>query len=256
MSKIKLLLAYDGSQFNGWQKQAGATVTVQGELERILSKIFDQEIKVAGAGRTDTGVHALGQIAHFTAPKPIEKYNLLTAINTQTPRAMVVHRAWVAPPEFHSMHSAIGKVYKYVIFNHPSPSALRRDHFTWLPYDIDLDYLNRVSEHIVGEHDFKSFQTSGTPVKSTVRRVWKAEWQRRGKLVEFTIEGQGFLKQMVRNLVGTMLDFHSKTRNPLEFKDILAAKDRRSAGSTAPPRGLYLMKVEYPSALDNKCRKL
>lgn len=256
-TKVKLQLAYDGSEFGGWQRQKTAMPTVQGVLEKAVSRLFNTNVKVVGAGRTDAGVHALGQVAHFVAPQPIERYNLVHAINSLTPASLSVHQAWEVPDEFHALASCTGKVYRYLILNTPTPSALRRHHFTWMRHPLDLENLNQMSQFLVGEQDFKSFQSAGTPVKSTVRKVWKAHWRRRSpQLVEFSIHGNGFLKQMVRNIVGTLLELQWNKEPPETIREILNARDRSQAGTTAPPQGLYLYHVQYPSSLDNKCRKL
>lgn len=255
--KVKLLLAYDGSEFGGWQKQKTGKQTVQGCLEIALSRLFNEPIKTIGASRTDTGVHALAQIAHFSSPKSVERYNLINALNSLTPSSMVIHRAWLAPDDFHALASSTGKIYKYLILNRSTGSALRRHHFTWIRPKLDLEFLNKCSQHLIGEQDFKSFQTAGTDLKHTVRHIWKAQWsQKNPHLIEFTIHGSGFLKQMVRNIVGTQLDLLAQGRKPTEIVEIIAAKDRSAALGTAPPEGLYLYKVEYPPELDKRCRKL
>lgn len=258
MYKIRLKLSYDGSAFNGWQKQTNKSrLTVQGCLEQALCKLFDvPHLQVVGAGRTDAGVHALAQQAHFVAPKDPSQYNLVKALNALTPPAMAIHEAWIAPENFHAQISAQAKTYKYLLLCSSTPSALRRHFVTWYPFRLDLDYLNECSQFLVKKQDFKSMQTKGTDVSSTIREISLAHWEALdAHLVQFTIHGSGFLKQMVRNIVGCLLDLHKNQRPPAEMAHILAARDRQAAGSTAPAQGLYLFAVHYPPELDNKCRK-
>jgi tRNA pseudouridine38-40 synthase len=173
------------------------------------------------------------------------------------PETIVVKNAWQAPDDFHALASAVRKTYIYRIWNHPIRSALWNRRALWVPQDLDLDYLNGLSNEVLGRRDFKSFQTSGTPVKSTVRVIDRCEWRfRHPHLLELRIRGNGFLKQMVRNLVGTLLYLERHRSERTVLADIFDAKDRQAAKATAAAHGLYLYRVEYPPALDNKCRKL
>jgi tRNA pseudouridine38-40 synthase len=257
MRKIKLLLSYDGTDYMGWQKQPGHS-TVQGTLEHVLSQIYNEPVRAMGSGRTDSGTHAVGQVAHFEVPKVIQKEErLVRALNSLLPESIVVKGAWEAPEDFHALHSARRKTYIYRIWNHPVRSALWARRALWVPEAMDLERLNRMAHALVGEHDFKSFQTSGTPVKTTVRKIYHCAWSERHRhLIELRITGSGFLKQMVRNLVGTQLYMDRRKGELSEFLDILDALDRQAAKATAAAHGLYLYRVEYPPALDKKCRKL
>ena len=257
MRKIKLLISYDGSDFQGWQRQPGAS-TVQGTLEHVLTQIYNEPVRIKGSGRTDTGVHAVGQVAHFEAPKILQKEErLVRALNSLLPETIVVKKAWLAPDDFHSLFSARRKTYIYRIWNHPVRSALWYKRALWVPEAIDLEYLNRLARLVVGEKDFKSFQTSGTPVKTTVRKVDLCTWTAHSThMLEFRIRGSGFLKQMVRNLVGTLLYLERRKADITQLMDIFDAKDRQAAKAMVAAHGLYLYRVEYPAALDKKCRKL
>lgn len=258
MRRIKLLLSYDGTPYLGWQKQPNGN-TVQGEIERVLSKIYDHPITVIASGRTDAGTHAVAQVAHFDAPKIWGRgeHLLQRTLNSLLPNSIVVKGAWLAPENFHAMLSVERKTYTYRIWNHPTRSALWAYRALWVPESLDLELLNSISQPLLGEHDFKSFQSSGTPVPSTIRHIEKAEWRHKSAhLLEFSIQGRGFLKQMVRNIVGTVLYIHQKGGGAKELKRILEACNRQMAKDTAPAHGLYLRKVEYPRKLDNKCRKL
>lgn len=241
----------------GWQKQPGLS-TVQSTIEAVLSQIYNEPIGITGSGRTDSGTHAVGQVAHFLAPKvSTSEPRLVRAMNAMLPEGVVIKGAWLAPDEFHARKSAARKTYIYRIWNHPIRSALWHNRALWVPQELDLERLNLFARHCQGRKDFKSFQTQGTIVKTTVRRVDQAIWSRPHKgLVEFRITGNGFLKQMVRNLVGTLLHLE---RNHMELTDLLNifdARDRQAAKATAAAHGLYLYRVQYPPALDNKCRKL
>jgi len=255
--KTKLLLSYDGSDFAGWQRQKDGSVTIQETIENVLSRLFDDKITITGSGRTDAGVHALGQVAHFLAPKDPSNFKFQRGLNALLPKTIVARAAWLAPEEFHARMSAERKTYKYLIYNHPIRSPFRRFYSTWIDRPLDLEHLNQSSRQILGEHDFKSFQTAGTELKSTIRTVFSAEWKPVGKsMLEFQITGSGFLKQMVRNIVGTSLDLNFQRRDPEEMRQILLAQDRRKALGTAAPEGLYLVKIVYPDTLDKRCRKL
>ncbi len=257
MRKIKLLLSYDGTEFQGWQRQPGHT-TIQGTVENVLTQLYNEPVKIYGSGRTDAGTHAVGQVAHFEAPKVLQKENgLIRAMNSLLPETISCKAAWHAPDDFHALFSARRKTYIYRIWNNPTRSALWNKRALWVPQPVDLALLNRLAKLVEGKKDFKSFQSSGTPVKSTVRHVDKCQWSVvRGDLLELRIRGNGFLKQMVRNIVGTLLYLERHRSELTQLYDIFDAKDRQAAKATAGAHGLYLYRVEYPLALDNKCRKL
>lgn len=257
MRKIKLLISYDGTPFQGWQKQPGAP-TVQGTLENVLTQIYNEPIRTMGSGRTDTGTHAVAQVVHFEAPKVLaSEGKLIRSLNALLPETIAVKGAWLAPDEFHALASARRKTYIYRIWNHPIRSALWHQRALHVPHPLNLKFLDSLGRQVIGRKDFKSFQTSGTPVNSTVRVMDVCTWrQRSGHLIEFRIRGNGFLKQMVRNLVGTMLHLERNKGSIADLRAIFEARDRQAAKTTAPAHGLYLYRVEYPAGLDNKCLKL
>lgn len=257
MRIIKLLISYDGTDYQGWQSQPGKA-TVQDTVEAVLSKMYNQPIRVFSSGRTDAGTHAVGQVVHFAAPKVLSgEHRLLRAMNSLLPEDIVIKGAWLAPEEFHARRSAIRKTYIYRIWNHPIRSALWRNRALHVPHPLNLAHLNELATLLVGRKDFKSFQTQGTAVKTTIRRIDNCRWVARAPgLIELQIRGNGFLKQMVRNLVGTMLYLERNRLPATELTRIFAARDRQAAKATAPAHGLYLHRVEYPGDLDNKCRKL
>jgi tRNA pseudouridine38-40 synthase len=257
MQKVKLLISYDGTDYEGWQRQADGKVTVQETLEVALSRIFNTRMTVTASGRTDGGVHAEAQVVHFKAPKDPTKMKLVRALNSVLPDSVSVKKAWLAPEDFHAQKSAVQKTYRYLIHNSPIPDPLRRRYTAWIKKPLNIDKLNEITEPLLGEHDFKSFQTSGTVLKTTVRTIKAAKWAVAGEnLVEFRITGTGFLKQMVRNIVGTAIYLYQNDLDALEMTRILAAKDRQIAKNTARPEGLRLESVEYPADLDNKCSEI
>ncbi|MBK7844961.1 MAG: tRNA pseudouridine(38-40) synthase TruA [Bdellovibrionales bacterium] len=255
--RIRLLISYDGTDFGGWQKQPRGKPTIQGSLEEVFTQLFDEPVKVIGSGRTDSGVHAIGQVAHLVTTKNPRRYKLLRAANSLLPSGIVVRQAWEAPREFHAMASATHKTYRYWILNRPFPSALRGRYVSWFPRPLHLEYLQSCARFIEGTHDFASFQTAGSDITETTRHIRSAQWGSKGsELLYFSITGEGFLKQMVRNLVGTMTDLYYAGRPATDMKSILELRDRRMALGTAQPEGLRLCEVFYLPDLDNKCRTL
>jgi tRNA pseudouridine38-40 synthase len=258
--KVKILISYDGTDFEGWQRQAEGQKTIQQSLETALSTILNEKIMIIGSGRTDSGVHAEGQVAHFWATKPIPTASFYSGVNSLLPHSIAVLKAWRAPKDFHAQQSAISKTYRYLIYNSPIPNPLRRRSTTWLRRKLSVEKLNEICQPLAGTHDFKSFRTSGTDVKTTVRTITELQWfERPDSELEFRISGTGFLKQMIRNIVGTALDLHqlqSGAAGAKEMLRILEAQDRREAKASAPPTGLYLHRVDYPPELDINCLEI
>lgn len=261
--RIRFTVAYDGTGYCGWQKQKHSRIpSLQEVMEAALTKLFREPVELSASGRTDSGVHANAQVCHFdVSDKHREKletvWDLRWALRGVLPQGIVVKELFFAPDDFHATISATHKTYRFLIYNNPVPSPFWQYRAQWIRHPIDIEHLKASMTHILGYHDFKSFQSAGTEIRTTDRRVLKAEWRWRSKkLLEFSITGEGFLKQMVRNLVGTMLLLEKDGRSPHEMKDILEALDRRRAGAPADPWGLYLMRVYYPRELDKKCRPL
>jgi tRNA pseudouridine38-40 synthase len=262
----RLTLAYDGAEFHGWQIQpdASATPTVQAALAAAISAVTGEQVLPQGAGRTDAGVHALGQVANFPLQSPIPAENLLRALNRVLPAAILVHSATAAPPGFHARHSACGKVYRYCIVQSPKcPPHLSR-YAVAVRWPLDVGAMQAAAQQVVGRHDFTSFAATdpdqserrGKDAGSMVREIYSSDWEETQtdggllagaqNLLVYTVQGNGFLHHMVRNLVGTFLDVGRGAVSPEAVPGILAARDRCSAGPTAPPNGLYLVKVLYP----------
>lgn len=261
MPRIKFTVAYDGTDFCGWQRQnQGDKPSICQTLESGLEKIFDQSIRLFASGRTDAGVHALNQVCHFDTDRAEDRlrgFQLGRAMSGHLPNSIVIKKACLAPEDFHSTLSPEKKTYRYLINNatHQSPFLQRYTHWQKLP--LDLNYLNRCSKFLLGNQDFKSFQSVGSNVAHTIRSIEKAEWTwRKPGIAQFTITGSGFLKQMVRNIVGTQLQLEKKAISEHRIREIIEARDRQAAGPPAPPQGLFLMRVYYPLDLDNKCCEL
>lgn len=260
-TKIRFIVSYDGTDFCGWQRQKhGPIKSVAHTIEEALEHVFREKITLFASGRTDAGVHALAQVCHFETqapPERFQKWDLVWALNSHLPKTIRLKQAWIAPSEFHATISATHKTYKYYIFNSHRPSPFMARYADWIRSPIDINHLNESAKLILGHHDFASFQSVGTPVSTTDRTIFKAHWSyRRPHLLEFSVTGSGFLKQMVRNLVGTMVMLEKKGFSPSKMLEIIDAKARNQAGPPAPPEGLFLFKVYYPQELDNKCRKI
>ena len=259
--RVRLDISYDGANYSGWQKQVDSVgnetqPTIQGELEKAVRRLFGEPLSVVGASRTDAGVHAQMQVAHFDCGKDPRLFkDLRYTLQRLTPPDIVIKRVYLASPNFHSIATVNAKTYRYSILNRTTPSALRYKTTWWVRRELDLNWLKAAADELVGEHDFKSFQTSGTPVDSTVRTIYSAHWDRsleHPDTLIFTIRGNGFLKQMVRNVVGTCVDFAKQSRGTDAIRDLIAHKDRRKAGQTAPAHALFLAHMEYPAELDNQ----
>jgi len=246
--KFKLVIAYDGTGYEGWQIQKTG-LGVQQRIEEALQKLFPGAGRIHGSSRTDTGVHALGMVAHFEIPRdefrmPIRK--LALAINACLPDDIRVLSASRAREKFHARFDAKGKEYRYFVWNHTAMNPLLRHRAWHVPLPLDLDAMRRAARVFVGQHDFKSFAASrGYEMETTVRTVKRCEFRRSGRLLTFIIEGDGFLYKMCRGIVGTVVQVGQGKFSPDDVKTMLDAKDRRLAGMTAPAHGLVLWKVFY-----------
>lgn len=256
MQRMRIHVSYDGTDFSGWQRQTRHP-SIQGHIEKALSTVFNSPIRVLGASRTDAGVHAYRQVAHFDAQQHSEGRDLRYALQCLTPPSIVIDEIWHAPADFHAIACVTDKIYKYRVLNRKVPCPLRYRYSHWVRYPLDLDFLSEASSFLLGKQDFKSFQTTGTVVQTTERTISEATWTRTDDdILEFTIRGDGFLKQMIRNIVGTLIELNQRQLEPQSIKKIIEMRDRRKAGPTAPPQGLFLYRVNYPESVDNKCRKL
>jgi tRNA pseudouridine38-40 synthase len=249
MRNLKLLLAYDGSDYSGWQVQTEAS-TIQGVLSIAIGRVTGERVLPQGSGRTDAGVHALGQVATFQTESPIPPENLVVALNDLLPAAIRVLEASEVPIDFHARKSARAKTYRYSIFRENICLPFRARYVWHYPYPLDESMMQEVAACIVGEHDFTSFaavdaERGRDEEVSNVRRVFSSRWHREADELIYTIRGNGFLHHMVRNLVGTFLQVGKGTLYPSDMLRILAARSRSAAGATAPASGLCLVSVEY-----------
>ena len=245
--RFAAVLEYDGTAYHGWQLQKDVP-TVQGAVEQALGRILGRPTRVHGAGRTDAGVHAVGQVAHFETDWTSEPAQLQRACNALLPPDIAVRRLSRVSPDFHARHSATAKTYIYTIFNSSLRSPMLR-WFAWhVPYALDISLMNQAASSLEGTHDFAAFgsPTDGTP--STARTMLYARWAADDSegLLSFSIRGTGFLRYMVRSLVGTLVQVGNGKLTPRQFADILQSRDRSQAGPTARPHGLCLHRVDYP----------
>lgn len=245
---IRILVEYDGTDYAGFQRQTNAP-TIQAELERALQQCLKQKTVVIPAGRTDAGVHATGQVCKFRMTSRIPVDRIPLALNRLLSDAIVVRSAREVSERFHPRFDATSRVYRYTIDNQAIRSALRRRYAHHVARRLDVHSMQRAARALVGTHDFASFQASGSEMGGTVREISRVECARRGGLVAITIEANAFLYQMVRNIVGTLIEIGLGERGADEMPDILAARNRRAAGPTAPAHGLCLLRVKYGKVL-------
>ncbi len=252
MRNFKIVLAYDGSEFSGWQVQPDAA-TIQGTLASAIGRVTGEKVLPQGSGRTDAGVHALAQVATFATGSPIPAQNLVKALNDILPPSIRVLEATEAPPDFHARKSVHAKTYRYRMYRRPiCPPSLAR--YVWhYPYPLDEDAMRQAAASVIGEHDFTSFAAVDAErgredeTVSNVRAIFASSWEQGGQEEElvYVVRGSGFLHHMVRNLVGTFVLVGKGTIKPERVAEILSARNRSAAGATAPASGLYLASVEY-----------
>lgn len=245
MRNIRLLLQYEGTRYQGWQRQTSSENTIQGKLEQLLSKMCNEPIEVMGSGRTDAGVHALGQVANFHTTSTMSAEEMLSYINEYLPQDIAVLQVTEAAPRFHSRLNACGKRYCYRVINSAIPNVFWRRYALEVPLKLDVEAMEKAASYLSGEHDFKAFTSAKKGKKSTVRRIDKIDIAREGDRLTFTFEGNGFLHHMVRILVGTLLEVGMGKSKPEEMTEILASGSREKAGALVPAKGLTLMEVFY-----------
>ena len=258
MRTVKLLIAFDGTGYCGWQRQKNG-LSIQQQIERALSNICNADIILHGAGRTDAGVHALGMAAHFTTTSRVGCTALQKGLNSLLPGAIRVLETTDQPADFHARFSALAKTYRYTIFSGKVLPPNRRLYSHHLRCELDLSAVKRCLTEVVGTHDFSSFETAGSRDKNytngrgAVRTIFQAKLiEPENSCLHMVFTGDGFLRHMIRNIVGTVLEVGRGKRSVDEFVKILRSKDRSLAGTTAPSNGLHLLKVHYQTDWDDK----
>lgn len=243
MRNLKLTIQYDGTKYCGWQKQPNSS-GIQGTIEYAIYEITKEKVNIIGSGRTDAGVHALGQVANFKTNSNIPAARIPDALNAKLPKDISIIDCQEVSDDFHSRYSATGKIYRYLIYNKPYRSPLYKDISYHVRYDLDIEKMRVEAQSLLGTHEFKGFMSSGSSVKDTVRTIHNISIEESGDLIVLEMEGNGFLYNMVRIIVGTLVDIgRGRIDKPLE--EIIASQDRGEAGHTAPAHGLFLKKVHY-----------
>lgn len=244
MKRVKLTVAYDGTNYCGWQVQPNG-ITVQEVLNQCLSEFTGENIETIGASRTDAGVHALGNVAVFDTEMRMPGDKFSFALNQRLPEDIRIQKSEEVDANFHPRYVKSQKTYEYRILNcrFPIPTERFYSHFTYIP--LDVDKMKEAASYLIGEHDFKSFCGTGAQVKTTVRTVKEIQIEKSGDRITIRITGEGFLYNMVRIIAGTLMDIGGGLYPPEKMKEILEEKDRKKAGPTAPARGLTLMKIQY-----------
>ncbi|MBI3236763.1 MAG: tRNA pseudouridine(38-40) synthase TruA, partial [Chlamydiales bacterium] len=258
MPTYKLTLSYDGRAYGGWQIQSNA-VSIQALVEKALTTALRSPTALHGSSRTDSGVHALAQIAHFIHPIPIDTYRILHSLNGLLPKDIRILSLEESPSDFHARYDAKRKIYHYHLYLDPISDPFLEPYRYQVPHPIDIDLLQKAASFFIGTHDFTSFSheaSQGAASRNPIRTIYRLDLVPEPKGIRLEFEGDGFLYKMVRNIVGTLLDI-SHHKIPLKaLPDIFAAKDRTKAGRTAPPHALFLVKVYYntTSAREEKCK--
>ena len=269
MHNIKLTIEYEGTNYRGWQRQKSRyqisdirsqKKTIQGVLEEALNKIIKERIRVVGAGRTDAGVHVLGQVANFRTKSKMTPEEFKKALNSMLPKDIVIKNAQRVKEEFHAQFDAKSKHYRYIIYQSSTHSPFLKNYALYTSYKLNLKAMREGAKYLVGKHNFSSFQLSGSSVRNPIRTITKLSITSQrsfrspdhlmtrlpnSRLIFFDIVADGFLYGMVRSIVGTLIEVGRGKISPSKVKEILKAHDRRLAGPTAPAKGLYLMKVGY-----------
>jgi tRNA pseudouridine38-40 synthase len=266
MQNIRLTVGYEGTNYRGWQRQTmiqdpGSRIqkkTIQGILEEALSKITKERIRVIGAGRTDAGVHALGQAANFKTTSKMTPEEFRKALNSMLPKDIAIKNAQRVKERFHAQFDAKNKHYRYIIYQGSTPSPFLRNYILYIPCKLNLKAMKEGAKYLIGRHNFSSFRLSGSSAKTSIRAITKlsitsqsdmryaiCDMRKNGRTIFINVEADGFLYGMVRSIVGTLIEVGRGKISPSRVKKILKAHNRRLAGPTASARGLYLIKVRY-----------
>ncbi len=241
---IKITIEYDGTHYHGWQVQPSGE-TIQAILERAISTFLRTPTRIMGSGRTDAGVHALGQVANFFSEQPHGPHRIRRALNALTPHDITIKEVEIVADCFDARRDGQSRVYEYHILNRTTPSPFYLNRAWHIHEPLDVEAMRRAILCLHGEHDFSSFRAAGCDAAHPVRKVYRTSLEPRGELLVYTIEATAFLRHMVRNIVGTLVEVGCGLRTPQSFGALLEARDRTKAGPTAPPHGLYLVEVRY-----------
>lgn len=245
MKRVRLWVSYDGTHYCGWQIQNNG-ITIEEVLNRTLTELCREEIAVIGASRTDSGVHALGNVAVFDTSSRIPGEKFCFALNQRLPEDIRIQRSDEVPKDWHPRYQNTVKTYEYCFLNRKIPDPIRRLYTYFVYYPMDVEKMQQAANYLVGEHDFKSFCTPRTQVLTTVREIYELSLTREGDVIRMRIRGNGFLYNMVRIIAGTLARVGTGLYEPEQVKDMLEAKDRQKAGPKAPPQGLTLVEIAYP----------
>lgn len=244
MKNIKLTLEYDGTNYYGWQRQSDKE-TIQGTLEKAIKDLTKENIEVIGCSRTDAGVHAAGFIAMFKTDSTIPPTKFREALNCRLPDDIAILKSEEADVEFHPRYNAKGKTYCYTIFNDIAPTALKRNYTYHYKYELNVEAMKEAAGYFLGTHDFIALRSEGSSVKTTVRTIYDLKVEKEGKEIKITVTGDGFLYNMVRIIVGTLINVGRGKNQPKDIVNIIESKDRKLAGDCVPAKGLRLQEVYY-----------
>jgi tRNA pseudouridine38-40 synthase len=246
IKRIALGVRYDGASYRGWQVQNELLPTVQGRLERALARVADHPVTTVCAGRTDAGVHATSQVVHFDTSVDRRDYSWVFGVNSNLPSDISILWAKQVDVDFHARYSACARTYRYIIYNHPIKPAILRHGVGWYHKALDADAMHEAAQCLIGEHDFTSFRGSGCQSNTAIRNIHSVDISRRGRMVMIEITANAFLLHMVRNIVGSLVAIGSDQQPIAWLQQVLDGCDRKAAGVTISPAGLYLVKVNYP----------
>jgi len=244
MKNIKLIVEYDGTNYSGWQKQNN-NITVQGTLEEILSELTKEKIEIIGCSRTDSKVHARKYVCNFQTNSTIPSDKFKEALNVKLPCDIAILESSEVPLSFHARYDCIGKKYSYTILERSVKATIDRNFTYQCKYDLDIEIMQEATKHFIGTHDFSAFKNSGSSVKTSIRNITELKVEKLGNYIKIYASADGFLYNMVRIIVGTLVDVGTNKIKPETIIDIINSKDRSEAGKTAPPQGLCLEEVYY-----------
>lgn len=245
MRNIKLVIEYDGKKYLGWQRLADSEKTIQGKIETVLSQMINEEIEIIGSGRTDAGTHAKGQVANFKTISNMTVEKMLSYLNGHLPNDIVIKAVTEVPERFHARYNAIGKKYSYYVWNDSVPTAVNRNYSYHFSQTLDLTQLTAACDKLIGKHDFVGFSSLKKTKKTTIRTIKDIKIEQEGKLLKFTFEADGFLYNMIRIMMGTLLEIGAGEMKLATIDEIFENKVRANAGMTVPANGLFLEEVYY-----------